>query len=116
MYKVKKYRRDGSFMEEIEYKDLFDFFNDVDLYEMIDDMIDETNEQVLICGIGLVNQSRVLKEFSPVDYQFVYNDYINCMVEDIDYNFKYYSDENEVIFDDYGYKYVINYAEEEEEE
>lgn len=116
MYKVKEYRRDGSFMEETEYRDLFDFFSDIDLYKMVNDMIDETNEQVLICGTGLVNQSRVLKKISPTDYLFVYDDYMHSMAEDIDYNFKNYSNENEVIFDDYGHKYVINYVEEEEEE
>lgn len=114
MYKVKKYYMDGDFAEETEYRDLFDFFNDIDLYEMIDNMIDETNEQVLICGIGLTNQSKILKMLSPIDYQFVYDDYINYMVEDINYNFRNYSDEEEVIFDDYGYKYIINYIEEEE--
>lgn len=57
--------------------------DETDLYDMYNDMLDETNETVII-GNMTMEPSVVLKECDPIAYECGHSDYISFLLEDGD--------------------------------
>jgi replicative DNA helicase len=67
-----------------------------DILEMVDDMLD-MDGPVMIGSLEF-SKSEILKRMDPVAYREACLDYINCHIEDLQYDLERSDDEEEIVW------------------
>jgi hypothetical protein len=65
---------------EVDEFDQFEVLTEHEASEMYDDMLDDCNEEVQVCGMSY-NPSRVLKEVDPIAYNCGFSDFCDSLLD-----------------------------------
>lgn len=67
-------------IDEINEFDQFEVLTEQEATELYDDMLDDCNEVVQVCGMSY-NPSRVLKEVDPIAYNCGFSDFCDSLLD-----------------------------------